>query len=138
MYLSRGKLYTIVSIACLTGYIWLFYNLKSPQYTINNHSVCLIKNISNIPCPSCGTTRSVVFLWRGKLIDALLINPFGLLLSAMMLAFPIWLIFDLITKKQTFLIFYHKTEQFFKKPKIAAIAIFLVLLNWGWNIYKGL
>ena len=138
MYLSRSKLYIIVSIACLTGYIWLFYNLKSPQNTINNYSVCLIKSISNIPCPSCGTTRSIILLWHRKILDSILINPFGLIISVMMILLPIWLAFDLLTKKQTFLIFYHKTEQFFKKPKIAAIAILLVLLNWCWNIYKEL
>lgn len=138
MHFSRSKLYTIVLIACLAGYIWIFYNLNFQQHFTNNGGVCLIKHFTSIPCPSCGTTRSIISLYQGKIIESILINPFGFLVALMMTFLPIWISFDLFTKKQTFLSFYRNTEDFLKKPKIAIPVILLVLLNWLWNIKKGL
>jgi hypothetical protein len=138
MNLSRSKLYTIVSIACLAGYIWVFYNINLPGKMANKFGGCLIKEITNIPCPSCGTTRSLLLLWKGEFLPAMLINPFGLLMGAMMFWTPIWLAFDVLTKKNTFFVFFQRVEQFFKTRKIAILAIALVLLNWFWNINKQL
>ncbi len=36
---------------------------------------CVFKGLSGIPCPSCGATRSVVFLSHGRVADAFLMNP---------------------------------------------------------------
>lgn len=136
MHFSRSRLYTIVLTACLAGYIWLFYSLNFHQHF--NGGICLIKRVTSIPCPSCGTTRSIILLCQGKIIASILINPFGFLVALAMMFLPVWIIFDLFTKKQTFLSFYRNTEDFLKNPKIAIPVILLVLLNWIWNITKGL
>jgi hypothetical protein len=122
----------------LAGYIWVFYNINLPGKMANKFGGCLIKEITNIPCPSCGTTRSLLLLWKGEFLAAMLMNPFGLLMAAMMFWTPIWLAFDVLTKKNTFFVFFQRVEQFFKTRKIAILAIALVLLNWFWNINKQL
>ncbi|MCE2771205.1 MAG: DUF2752 domain-containing protein [Saprospiraceae bacterium] len=100
--------------------------------------VCLIKNATNIPCPSCGTTRAVVSLVNGDFFEALFLNPFGYIVALIMLLAPIWIVFDLISKKNSLFIFYQKIEKFLVRPKLAILLIFLVLANWIWNISKGL
>jgi hypothetical protein len=65
-------------------------------------------------------------------------NPFGILSAAILLAVPVWLIYDLISKKQTLLDFYKKAEQTMSIRWIAILLVALVLANWMWNIYKHL
>lgn len=101
-------------------------------------SVCIIKNITNIPCPSCGSTRSVVSFIDGNFIDSLYYNPIGLIIIIIMITSPIWIIYDLIYSKDTLYQCYRKIEVALNTKIIAIPAIVLILANWIWNIYKGL
>jgi hypothetical protein len=100
--------------------------------------VCLIKNVTGYPCPSCGTTRAVTLLLDGKITESLLLNPFGILIAIIMTIFPLWILADIFLKKETFYSWYKKTEAIIRKPWLASVLILLVLLNWIWNIYKHL
>lgn len=136
--LNRNKLYTLISVACIAGYIWLFYSLKS-DYVLNNPtSVCLFKHITNIPCPSCGSTRSVLAITNGEFKNAVLINPLGYLIACIMIILPTWIALDLISKRNSLLYTYKKAEQYLSKPNVAVPLILLVILNWIWNISKSL
>ena len=55
-----------------------------------------------------------------------------------MLISPPWILFDIITGKKTLFDFYGRTETFLKKPGIAIPLVLFVLINWIWNITKGL
>jgi hypothetical protein len=100
--------------------------------------VCIIKNATGFPCPSCGTTRAVALLLKGQLIESVLVNPFGILVAIIMIIFPIWVLMDVVLKNETFLKVYKKSEVIIRKPWLAIVLLFLVLLNWIWNIYKHL
>lgn len=91
-----------------------------------------------MPCPSCGSTRSIVSLIEGNFVEALKINPLGLIVAAIMLFTPLWIVVDLIRKKNSLFDFYKKSEGYLKKPRYAFPLVFLVLINWVWNIVKGL
>ncbi len=129
----------MITLALLAGYLWLIYSLytDSGAGTVET-GVCLFKELTTVPCPSCGSTRSVKSLVRGDVWNAFYWNPFGIIISLTMILLPFWLIFDLIAKKNTFYIFYIGLEKFLKNKWIAAAAIILVLANWIWNITKGL
>jgi hypothetical protein len=45
---------------------------------------------------------------------------------------------DVVLKKETFLKVYKKSEDIIRKPWLAIVLLFLVLLNWIWNINKHL
>jgi len=138
--MGRNKLYFHLGIACLAGYIWFFVNY-SITYSHENNGIetgCLIKQFTDIPCPSCGATRSLISLMHGHIIESLYWNPFGIVLFVIMLITPIWLLVDCLYHRASLLWFYKKTELFLKQRKVAIPAILLVLINWGWNIYKGL
>jgi hypothetical protein len=51
---------------------------------------------------------------------------------------PLWVLFDTLFKKASFFNFYTNTELLFRRKGVAIFAILLVLMNWIWNIYKGL
>lgn len=135
MTLSRDRLYALVLIACLAGYCWLFYNTK--YYSISFDS-CLLKRILQIPCPSCGTTRSILALLQGNLSAALYINPLGIIVALIMVIAPLWIAADLARKGDTFYVFVQGIENQFKNVRVALPAVLFILLNWIWNIVKGL
>jgi len=122
----------------VVGYIWLFVNHNSIS-TINGnkYTVCLIKNATNIPCPSCGATRSVLSILNGNISGAVALNPLGFLLLFTLLITPFWLLFDAFFKKETLYLFYKKSELTIRKKQYAIPLIAVVLGNWVWNIYKG-
>jgi len=138
MTLNRNKLYLILLIACLAGYIWLYFGFKNEITENNSVKVCVIKYVTNIPCPSCGSSRSVISLIKGDFISAFKFNPIGYLVAIIMIIAPIWILTDVIKKNKTLFDFYLKTEKYIRKPNIAIPLILLVIINWIWNIVKEL
>ena len=138
MTLDRNKLYLILLIACLAGYIWLYFGFKNEITENNSVKVCVIKYVTNIPCPSCGSSRSVISLIKGDFISAFKFNPIGYLVAIIMIIAPIWILIDVIKKNKTLFDFYLKTEKYIRKPNIAIPLILLVIINWIWNIVKEL
>lgn len=137
--MKKNKLYLFIVLACFVGYAWLFFSLQHQHQIQNNEfSVCLFKKATHIPCPSCGTTRAVVEVSKGKIIESILINPFGVIVALIMLVCPLWIGYDFLFKKDTFYQFYKNSEAFLRKRKITIVFIVLVLLNWIWNITKNL
>jgi len=55
-----------------------------------------------------------------------------------MIFIPFWIFFDFIFKKNSFYNFYITFENKLRKPKNYIPLIFLILLNWIWNIKKNL
>lgn len=135
---NRNKLYSILSIACLAGYIWLYFGLTNNISGNQSVEVCIIKHATNIPCPSCGSTRSVISLTQGKFIEAFTINPLGYIVAGIMFLAPVWILLDIARKRKSLLDFYLKVEDYLRQPKYAIPLILLVIINWIWNITKGL
>lgn len=137
--MKKNKLYNLVLTACFLGYSWLFFfKVFANSSSKIDLTACLFKRITNIPCPSCGTTRAVQEIAQGNIISSLSINPFGIIVASIMLCTPLWIIYDYLAKRETFYAFYLKAESIIRTKKVAVFLIFLVLLNWIWNIYKQL
>jgi hypothetical protein len=136
--MSRNKLYVLLSTACAAGYIWLAVIYHQRITNSIEPGVCLFKRLTNIPCPSCGSTRSVLSLMKGDFQGALFWNPFGIILMIILISSPFWIFYDVVSRKKTLLNAYIKTELILKRKWIALPAILLVMLNWIWNISKGL
>lgn len=134
----RNKLYLLILLSCFSGYTWLYFSLQNELISKHTVEVCFIKHITNVPCPSCGSTRSIVSLIRGDFMEALNMNPLGYLVALIMLIAPIWIMLDVVMKSNTLYNFYLKAEFHLKKPKFFIPLILLVIINWIWNITKGL
>ena len=135
--MTRNRLYIFLFLALLAGYS---YVLWESYMRIFNHpfTPCLFKNFTGIACPSCGVTRSVLMLAHGSVTQALLMNPLGIIVAAIMAAAPFWLLYDVLLKRDTLYTAYLKTEKILTIKWVAITLTLLVLLNWAWNIHKGL
>lgn len=45
--------------------------------TLLGKGICYFKNITGIPCPGCGMTRSFLLILQGKFTEAWKIHPFA-------------------------------------------------------------
>ncbi len=133
--MSRNKLYLLFLILSITGYIWIFWNLFRIQSEVYSVNFCLFRAVTGFPCPSCGTTHSVLAIIKGNFSEAIRMNPLGFIAVPVLLIFPIWILFDLILKKDGFYLFYGAMEKFISRKWVAYPAIFLLLLNWFINIF---
>ena len=50
--------------------------IRSSGFTVGP-SLCMFRNITGLPCPFCGTTRSIGNILMGNFNDALNLNPLG-------------------------------------------------------------
>ena len=134
--MSRNKLYVILSTACVSGYFWLIINYHRGVLNSFEPRVCLFKRITNIPCPSCGTTRSVLSILNGDFSGAIQWNPFGFIIVAILILSPVWILIDVISHNNTLFRAYNHMEYLIKRKWVAVPLVLLVILNWIWNIYK--
>lgn len=138
MSLTRNRFYLFMSLACLVGYGWvvLVSQLK-PEEVATTYDVCLIRHFAHIPCPSCGSTRSVIALIQGDLAGGLYWNPLGFVIFGILVVSPFWIVYDILLRKDTCYHFFLQSEKNLRRKIIAIPAIVLLLINWIWNIWKG-
>jgi hypothetical protein len=131
---AKKKLYFFVMVMCMTGYVWVFL---SHYHHLRSES-CLLHRITHLPCPSCGSTRSVLALLNGEFAGAFYYNPLGYLILLLMILLPVWVVYDLIRRKESFIRSYKNIESLFRKRCIVIPFILLILSNWIWNFFKYL
>lgn len=136
--MPKRKLYILFLLLAFAGYSWLYLNYRHALVNNDHFTLCLFKNITGIPCPSCGITRSLVFLARGDISDAFYFNPLGILAAVALVTFPVWIMIDILLKKSSFYQFYQALEKFFRRRWVAIPAILTILIIWITNINKNL
>lgn len=139
--MTRNNLYILVLFITFAGYIWTGIHLVRSQRQQNeatNIEVCLIKKVTGLPCPSCGTTSSVTYLLQGQFRNAVLANPLGFVMILAMAIFPVWIIFDLILNRNSFFLFYNYIEISFRMKVVAIPAVIIIITIWIWKIMKHL
>ncbi len=135
----KKRVYTTLVLLSLAGYGWLGWNIAEGSAHSAIPTVCLFKEVTGLPCPSCGTTRSLLLLFNGEVAAAFMTNPFALLLALVLVIVPLWIAVDVARKKESFYCLYTWVEQLFIQSKwVTAFAVTLVVLNWIWNIAKGM
>ena len=158
---ERTRFYGLLIILCGAGYVWLWLGMRADGFAadrfaadrsghfrsaVETHNamirqdlpaVCLVKQVTTLPCPSCGSTRSVLHILSGDFPGALYWNPLGFILFAGLFAAPFWIAFDLIGRKESLKRSFHRTEFWLRKWWIALPLAVLILANWAWNLVKG-
>ena len=134
MILTKRRLYPLLLFLTACGYVWLFV---SDDGSGGNRFVgCPTRIIWGIPCPSCGTTRAVQAAFHGEWLESLCYNPLGILLVAMMVVIPIWILADVLTDSASLLKTYCFIERKFRSWPYALAGILAILINWIWNLVK--
>jgi hypothetical protein len=132
------KFYYFTTSFLIAGLGWMAWNLFYFQQSNPGLEICLLKNTVGLPCPSCGTTRSVLHLLQGDLSTAFFLNPLGIIAFVVMIVSPFWLLYDYYNSKRTLWTVYLQFLSFFQNKIFSIVVIVLVLLNWIWNIQKGI
>ncbi|SRR5258706_4714972 len=134
--MSATQFKLLLIVLLLSGYSWLAFNWGNENEV---HSFCLVKNLTGLPCPSCGTTRSVVLFAKGEIINALQINPLSLLAVVFFILAPCWLLYDFIKKRDSVWLTFRWIEKKIHSSFVISLSLIaLITINWIWNIYKGL
>lgn len=133
----RKTIYSIMTGLTLAAYAWVGLHALTPGG--GSVEVCMFKGLTDIPCPSCGITRSLLLLVDGQWSAALLLNPLGGVAALAMAVIPLWLGYDALTNRPTFARAYVNAEERIKRNRTIWIPLVVLLLcNWGWNIIKAL
>jgi hypothetical protein len=138
MFSSRGKFYRNIILFGIGGATWLSFSMLHAQPGDPQFVVCLFKRCTGYPCPACGSTRSLISILDGDFIGAFALNPIGYILFIAILILPIWIVYDLVSKKETCMISLNRLQFQLNRPAIAIPLILLILANWAWNISKGI
>jgi len=138
MMLSRGRLYLLLMAGCLAGYGWVLFARQQHVRPDNGLELCFTKRLTGIPCPSCGSTRSVIALTEGDITAPFRLNPLGYVIAFFLVVTPFWILADLIRNADSLFNVYQKTEQLIRRRWIAVTLIVLLAMNWIWTIIKGL
>lgn len=95
---------------------------------------CPFKAVTGLPCPGCGGLRVFELLTRGEVARALWTNPLSVAVVVFFVVSGVWLFVDIVRGERTWLDFWRRPW-----PRWAVVvAVAVLLLNWGWNIFKGL
>ena len=107
----------------LFGIAGAFLTLAIPYILMlrnfNNHietdqSLCPFKMLTGFPCPGCGITKSLIYLYEGDLVKSLHYHLFGPLTFLFCIAAIVVLAAELITKREYFQgILYNKKIAYF-------------------------
>lgn len=127
----------LVSLLAAAGWVWLALNIIDQGHGAVP-GLCLIKETTGFPCPSCGTTRAVLLLTQGEIVASMQKNPNGMIAAITLILLPVMLVFDMVSGKQTVPAVYAMLEAFFQRRRAQLAGAALVLANWWWNIQKGL
>lgn len=134
-----NKIYGFFLLLSLASWGYFVYDLNSSRKAGEGLTVCIIKTVTGLPCPSCGTTQSVIHILHGKWLQAAQLNPLGFLAIVLLIIVPLWILHDILRAKNGFYNFYRQCELLIKTKKAVLITFsFLIFANWIWNIYKYL
>lgn len=95
-------------------------------------SHCPMRDITGVPCPTCGGTHSAANLAAGRWLDAFLANP---VVAVGMVVFLAWAVYCLVA---TVIPAWRRSLQLNTREKKAAriLAAVLFVLAWAWQITR--
>lgn len=88
-------------------------------------TLCPLKRLTGIPCPSCGTTRACLLLLGGHPRAAFAMQPFALV------AIPLLLLVAFVPRART------RAAALWKHPAIKILALLLLLADWLYVFHHG-
>jgi len=97
---------------------------------VNAPSLCLVKRASDMPCPTCGSTRAVKHILAGDLLQALMSNPFVVIIGGLV---ALWCLVHIVFRRSIQLNVNTRSRRIMWMILIAAF-----LLNWVYLIGAGI
>jgi hypothetical protein len=131
--------YIVFNLICALSFFWLALKWKSlGQHNHNSFSICWFKFLTKLPCPSCGTSRSIYQLINGDFSKAFELNPIGYIGLSLLICIPFLSLIDFFLKSKYLIIASLKLDELLKKKIILFPFLTLIFINWIWNIAKNI
>jgi hypothetical protein len=118
-----------IGVVALWGLLVLATVLLS-RATQQDVVVCMFRNATGVPCPTCGLTRATESMIHGRVITAIMLNP---------LAVAVGTISILVVMGRMLLGIQPRIDFTPTSRKVAwLVGVLLVLINWGYVIWHEL
>jgi len=95
-------------------------------------TLCPMKRLLGVPCPTCGTTRAFAALFRGDVLGAFAQQP--LVMSCSLVGLPVLLVLRLVSGRREMADFLAAA---FRSAVFWCLAAAAVLANWIYVILHG-
>lgn len=135
--MTKKGLYALIMTTFLAGHVYLIYYLMQGELWLGG-SICPLKLSTGLPCPSCGSTRAVLALLSGHLKEAFIINPMGILTYFLGCLAALTILSDWLTGRSVLFQKFQWAERKLLVKPYAYFFIVLIMMNWIWNITKGI
>ena len=89
-----------------------------------------------IPCPACGTTRGIILITEGRIIDGVLSNPNSIIIFPIIFMYPIIRLYDCFTHKTCSQKIYLTAEAKMGKKILYIPFVITEVIIWALNIYS--
>lgn len=123
------RLPRVPRLALVAAAVWLLLVLVvaiGQRAAGETFSTCLVRNVTGIPCPTCGSTRVGLHLLRGDVLSAVRQNPMVMLLGGLGVG---WLVARLGFKRQA------SMNWGTNRVRVAwAVAVLLFVANWAYVV----
>jgi hypothetical protein len=93
---------------------------------------CMFHSLTGLPCPGCGMGRASILLSQGKLLESIWMHPLAIPFALASVIAILWLISDLILKRETLLPLLKRKLQW----PYSLLLTGVVLAVWFWNIVR--
>lgn len=95
-------------------------------------TVCTFKALTGLPCPSCGSTRTLACLVHGDVAAAFAMNP---LAAAGVFAVAVWALIDLALARNGRALSVELRPDVLRPARVAALLA--IAVNWAYLILAG-
>ncbi len=123
---NTRKLYGIAGALLTLAIPYLIMLNTVTEHLEHSQSLCPIKMLTGFPCPGCGITKSIIFLYEGNVVKSISYHIFGPLVVAFCLAIIATLTTSLFTEN-----FYFKSILYNKK-----LAYFLAIFLAVYHLFR--
>ncbi len=101
-------------------------------------TACPSKLLWHIPCPGCGTTRALLLILKGDILEGISLNPNSIIAVVYLAVFPFLLLIDAIFQVHSVYDLYLFVN---KVLSIKWVFVFILLFEfavWIHNVWSGL
>lgn len=106
--------------------VWLRLGLPVPP--------CRFRQLTGLPCPTCGSTRLVEALLSGRVLEAAALNPFMFAGVAVVVAWALVSTAGAISGRPTWRLVLTAWE---RRALVFLVVIFLIA-SWGYLVLRGI
>lgn len=124
-YIIKRELQTLFLVYCV-AILWLIVNAISHKCV----SVCVFKTITSFPCPACGTTRGMAFLFQGHVFDALKCNLNLLFIVPFAVLYPVCLLSDKLFRTHYVIHYYLRLRLLLNKKQVFLSFVLFEIMVW--------